>query len=256
MTFKLASIRALICIKIAALVVINLGTTQGVFAQDEQHIEIESGGWILKGILNIPEATSHVPAVLLCHMGGSNKEVYDRLAGLLAERGVGSLRLDLRGHGESTNLGVLDLNSEGRSKELLDLLIGAWPDVVEAHKYLEGVESIDAEQIGFVGSSYSAEVVATAGRNYKFGKAYVLISGMPSPVTSHYINALDVPWWIIWSNEGDSSWAPPYMELFATLTSAPQFSAMETGGHGTDLFDSYPNLEVEIADWFAEKLER
>jgi dienelactone hydrolase len=225
-------------------------------AQEEERIEIDSDGWKLVGILNVPEAPRPVPAVVLCHQGLGNKHDYDTLALLLAERGVGSLRLDLRGHGESTNLGQIDRAISVPDSLLVQYLVMSWPDVVQAHRYLGAVEGVDGERIGFVGASYSGELVAIAGREYGFGRAYVILSGMLSQASALFIDVTDVPWWVIWTREGDGPLLAAYMNIFTEMTTEATVTTFDEGAHGTGLLLSHPALETQIADWLAEILQR
>jgi fermentation-respiration switch protein FrsA (DUF1100 family) len=68
----------------------------------EEHLQVVSDGLILRGILQSPPEGPW-PLVVLCHGFLSHKQgsKYRRLAQVLAETGIASLRFDFRGCGES-----------------------------------------------------------------------------------------------------------------------------------------------------------
>ena len=74
-------------------------------AAPETRVTITSEGWTLSGDFT-PGAPGRAPAVLLLNGAARDRSAYSSLARLLAVRGIGSLRIDLRGHGESINLGI------------------------------------------------------------------------------------------------------------------------------------------------------
>ncbi len=216
---------------------------------DERRVEIQSGEWVIVGTLRVPEAAEPAPLVILCHtMWGGNRSQFDSLAQVLAAHGVASLRIDLRGHGESTNRGKLerpDINPA--------IVFGAWPDVIAAHRYAESLEGVDPARIGFLGASYSGETVARAGREYTFGKAYVILaSGLFSPESMVYMERSGVPWWHVVA-EDDHTWAPTMTALVAQRGYA-KVTTYPTGGHATELLSTQPELAGELARWFAETL--
>jgi alpha-beta hydrolase superfamily lysophospholipase len=92
------------------LAIVIFGGGQGLFAKDkETRITIENDGWKLAGDLLIPESKKLVPAVILINKANGNRRVYKKIAKHLAENRIASLRLDLRGHGESINKGKFHL---------------------------------------------------------------------------------------------------------------------------------------------------
>ena len=210
-----------------------------------QIIELESDGWKLIGTLEMPEGEGPFPAVLLCHQFSRDRTVYENLAGLLRERGIASFRLDLRGHGDSSNLGGADYGQMRTS----------WPDVIVGFEYLKGVEGVDAERIGVLGASYSGEAVAVAGREAGFGKAYIVMSSdLFSEESMAAMDGSGAAWWFIAASD-DGPRTPGIMERAAAASEAAELTMYETGGHGTNLFGTYPELEGQIADWFATKLK-
>ena len=71
----------------------------------EVRVVVPNDGWELVGDLRLPASQQAAPAVLMLNKAADDRTVYEALAVHLANKGVASLRLDLRGHGESINLG-------------------------------------------------------------------------------------------------------------------------------------------------------
>ena len=92
---------------IVALLVTGLICVPTVHAQvaGETRVVLASDGWRLVGDLLLPTMEHPAPAVLMLNKADGTRAAYEGLARLLAERGIASLRIDLRAHGESTNLG-------------------------------------------------------------------------------------------------------------------------------------------------------
>jgi dienelactone hydrolase len=212
---------------------------------DEQRIEIESDGWKLIGTLRMPDnATGDVPLVILMHQFNNERSVYKKLAGLLAERGIASLRLDLRGHGESTNRGGINRHQ----------LLTTWPDVVAAIKYVEGLEGVDHARIGSLSASYSGEAVARAGREYRYPAANIMLSS--GTMTAESIAALaacETQWWFVAAKDDPRS--AENMAKADASAKHSEFTNFDSGGHGSNMFDAHADLEAKIADWFAAKLK-
>jgi uncharacterized protein len=109
------------------------------------------------GVLQRPldvETTEKAPVVLMLHGFGSQKDevgnMYARLATALAERGVGSLRIDFRGFGKSDG----DTGST--------TIGGQVEDAEAAYNYLAGLDWVDPERIGAIGFSLGGGVAMIA----------------------------------------------------------------------------------------------
>lgn len=73
--------------------------------QIQERITIDSGGWKLIGDILLPDTITPVPVVILLNKAAGNRTVYGELSAHLLKNGIGSLQIDLRGHGESINRG-------------------------------------------------------------------------------------------------------------------------------------------------------
>jgi dienelactone hydrolase len=210
-----------------------------------ERIELESDGWTIVGDRVIPESPYQVPAVLLLHMKPNDRTSYNKLAEMLDERHIASLRIDLRGHGESIN--------KGKSDDQIDA--EAWRDVLVAFKYLADNEKINPDKIGILGASYSGEAAARAGREGAWAKAYVILSsGSFSEESIQFVATSEAHWQFIGAEDDDDVAA--LMHRAAQV--APGYAAATIyphGGHGTNLFASDRELEEKIANWFLDHLK-
>jgi len=235
-------------IAIGLSITFALGARASGYRSEETRITVESDGWHLIGDLQLPEDTGKpVPAVVLLHGAARNREAYSELARALASRGIASLRLDLRAHGGSTNRGRF-----AGEADALPLLEGAPRDVVAAHRYLEGLDRIDAARIAFVGASYSGEAMAEAGRLYHKARAYVALS--PGSLSDESIAEIDpsgIPWLYVRSRD----------EIRVTeVTEAVQRNSraeiwvVPGSAHGSDLLLGRRDLSERVAVWLAARL--
>jgi dienelactone hydrolase len=221
-------------------------------AEESSRIEIDSDGWHLIGDLVIPDSTGDVPAALLLNQAAGNRIAYEDLARLLAARGIASLRLDLRAHGESTNLGQF-VPGEADEQDREVMIWSAEADVKAAHEYLKSHEKIDTGRIAIVGASYSGEEMAEAGRLHDYAQAYVALS--PGSFSDESIKSMDesgVPWLFIVSRQ----------DRFLTNIVANVQSASENteivylpgSVHGTDILELRMDVAERIVAWLVAKL--
>lgn len=217
---------------------------------EEARIEIDSDGWRLVGDLLLPTSPQRLPAVLLLNRAAGDRRVYTTLASELARRGIATLRLDMRGHGESTNLGRFVPGDTTRSEEII---WNAEVDVIAATRYLRSHPRIDAERIGVVGASYSGEEMAEAGRIDGYARAYVALS--PGSFSDESIEAIDasgVPWFFIVSKH------ERYLDEIAAAIQARSRTAeilyIPGDRHATNILLDRPDLAERTAIWFARIL--
>jgi pimeloyl-ACP methyl ester carboxylesterase len=191
-------------------------------------------------------------AGILVHMRPKTKESFDDLAKFLQKEGYALLAIDLRGHGESTESvkGKLDYNkfSEDEEKESIN-------DLISASLFLEK-EGYPKDRQFLIGASIGANLSFQFLSENPQVKAIVLLSpglnyrgvilenfkkeGLGEKI--FVISALDdEPAYI--AGRTLKSWYPDlnYLEL-------------PSGGHGTNLFNSYSDLYEKILIWLREKL--
>lgn len=115
-------------------------------------VRFPSDGLQLAGVLDVPPAASPLPAVILLHGFGANKDdhVVTLTAATLKGMGYATLRFDMRGCGES----------EGeRARVLCEEQV---EDVRNAVTFLSAIAGVDARRIAVLGHSFGAAVAAYA----------------------------------------------------------------------------------------------
>jgi dienelactone hydrolase len=126
-------------------------------------------GFALKGTLTLPAAKGRVPVVILAHQFHSDRSGWAPLAERLAARGIGTLALDLRGHGASTLKGGAEVAVSG------DFLASAKAvgfdkipaDLAQAAGWLRKQPGVDGRRIGLAGASVGGFSVLLAAPEAK-----------------------------------------------------------------------------------------
>ncbi|HJW43504.1 MAG TPA: alpha/beta fold hydrolase [Geothrix sp.] len=126
-------------------------------------------GFTLKGTLTLPGVKGKVPVVILAHQFQADRAGWAPLAERLAARGIGTLAVDLRGHGASTmkngNAVQVTPNFLASAKEVGFDQIPA--DLAQAAAWLRKQPGVDGRRIGLAGSSVGAFSVLLAAGEVK-----------------------------------------------------------------------------------------
>jgi len=243
--------RKALLVVILFLLVGNNGEAFGQIGESHtERVIILNEGWRLVSDLRIPDADPPFPTVLMANKAAGDRTVYLDLGRRLAERGVASLALDLRGHGESVNLGHFVPGEVPRSPLIWD----SESDILAAQEYLELDERLDATRLGMVAASYSGEESAEAGRIRGYASAYVLLS--PGSLSDTSILAMDssgVPWLFIASKE--ERFLQEITAAVQTQTRSVELILVPGASHATDLLQEYPDLADRNATWLTFKLQ-
>ena len=222
-------------------------STTGTSFVDER-VEIASGRWRLVGNVVRPPGAGRVPAVLMLNKANGDRRVYANLARELAARGIASLRLDLRGEGESTNIASF---VPGLANAAIDT---AEHDVAAALRWLRTRRFVDG-RIGVVGASYSGEAMAIARRSGARANAYVALS--PGSLSTETIDAIDAsgtPWWVLRSK--NERFVRDVVNALRARSRTARVTEVDGTAHATDMLVSRPELAAEIADWLRATLVR
>lgn len=221
----------------------------------DERVVLESDGWKLVGEWRAPASRDVFPAALLLHRAGGSRAEHVDLAGALAARGVASLRLDLRAHGESINRGRF----VEPFAENLKLLEGTYRDVATALRWIKAQPGVVANRVAAVGASYSGEAIGEALRTGgETASACVILSpGSFSDESIAYVDESGAAWLFIRSVEESPTSLEFIDAVFASLerdSASAEIRVLEGAGHGTHLFESHPELVEEIADWLSQRL--
>ena len=214
----------------------------------EREITIYNEGWNLKG--DLLQAKSKSPIVVLLNKANGNRQVYEELAQLLKQKGISSLRIDLRGHGESINLGkFIPFDSANNSKIHLE---NTYSDIIAIHKFLLTLK-IDTTKIALIGASYSGEAMMEAARHFRTAFAYIALS--PGSFSSESISSLDslsTPMLFIKSMDEKSMQG--FEKDVYSKSSKAKFFIVAGKNHATDILINYPDVAKLICDWLKRYL--
>ena len=118
----------------------------------EKSVLIKGDNYDISGILSYKETVDKMPAVILCHGTGAQKnevgDLFVILAEKLLQRGIASVRIDYAGCGDS----------KADQRELT--FLGEVKDTKKAYQYICDLDCVDQKNIGILGFSQGARVVA------------------------------------------------------------------------------------------------
>jgi pimeloyl-ACP methyl ester carboxylesterase len=146
-----------------------------------KNVEVETKDKVLiEGILELPKGATiknKVPLVIMLHSLGSNKEIYNPLVEDFRSRGIASLRIDLRGHGQS----IIRSESEKKTywQQYADKEFEKYPkDVLSVIDFVkENFQQVNTDKSAIIAADLSANVAIIVGsQRNKSIKAMILLS--------------------------------------------------------------------------------
>jgi dienelactone hydrolase len=205
------------------------------------------------------------PGVLLLHQSNRNRESWSLVAAQLASSGINTLTVDMRGMGESAG-------SRKDSERISD-------DVDAALKYLTSQPGVDPRVVGIAGAGWLGvlQAVEAARRHTETVKSLVMLSGETlRPGLTFLHQAKSLPELFVFSDQDEypptqqamqllyaasSSWSKKLIH-YPALREAPWIwyetadasKVPANGAHGTDLFESHPELPFIIERWLVDTL--
>ena len=118
----------------------------------EKSVLIKGDNYDIPGVLSYTETANKMPAVILCHGTGAQKNEVGNLFAILAEkllqRGIASVRIDYAGCGDS------------KADQRKLTFLGEVEDTKRTCQYICGLKYIDQKNIGILGFSQGARVAA------------------------------------------------------------------------------------------------
>jgi pimeloyl-ACP methyl ester carboxylesterase len=205
------------------------------------------------------------PAVLLLHQSNRDRGSWSVVATQLASFGINALTLDMRGMGES-----------GGSRKDSDRM----PDDVDAAlQYLISQPGVDPRVVGIAGAGWLGvlHAVEAARRHPETVRSMVMMSGETiRPGLTFLHQASSLPELFVFSDQDEypptqqamqllyaasSSWSKKLIH-YPALREAPWIwyetadasKVPANGAHGTDLFESHPELPSVIEQWLVDTL--
>lgn len=189
--------------------------------------------------------------IVYSHMMPATKESYEKLAASLQKKGFNGLAVDLRGHGESEAGpdGYREFTDKEHQLSIYDLQA--------AVDFLQKKGS-QPKNMFFIGASIGANLsLQYIVQNPDYSKAVLLSAGLNyrNIKTDGFIKKLQPNQRVfLVSGKDDGTNAKENQDLFnlAPLKESVRLKIYETGGHGTDLIDSHPELIEEIANFLVD----
>lgn len=210
-----------------------------------KNVTIEAAdGLLLHATYSAPGGVSPFPGVILLHMLGSSRQVWEEVGlteALLAE-GYVVLALDMRGHGES--------GSERDWDKANDDLLRVWD-------YFAGLDEVDEERTAVIGASIGANMALRTGANQPAIKTVALLSpGLDyRRVTTDdaIVQYGNRPILIVASEE--DVYAADSSRTLAEMAQGEAILHLYNGaGHGTDMFGPQPDLTDLLLNWLNQYL--
>lgn len=190
-----------------------------------------------------PGSGPATPAVLLLHMYGTDRLTWKALANALAQAGMASLAIDLRGHGQTG----------GAENWAL-----ARADVEAAFAWLQGQPGIDPMRVGVSGASIGANLalVQAAKHSDQVAAAAMLSPGLDYfrvKITGLTAEAAQVPLYLA-AAEADGYSAETVRTLADQSPSNTTLVVFDGSAHGTEMFFSHPGLIEALVEFFEANL--
>lgn len=215
------------------------------------------------------------PGVLLVHQVNRDRKSWQGVAVQLANAGINTLTLDMRGIGESGGTRWSKLTDAE-----LDEHWRGWPeDVDTALEFLRSQPGVNREMIGLGGAGLLGvdNSVEAARRHPEWVRSLVLMSGETFRDGLLYLRqAWQLPELFVFSDDDEYPPTQDAMKLLYVTASSPtkklvHYSAAEDapwlwyepfdigrvpakGGHGTDMFKVHLELPGIIVRWFVTTL--
>jgi dienelactone hydrolase len=246
---------------VLAIVLFNITLNSAAHSATDEQIVVRSDGWTLHADLQVPAYGTVRAFAVLFHKAAGNRSAYTQMADAMAKSGIASLRVDLRGHGESTNLGEFDPNIS-RFFDQDDPAVVANFELIKAgdrdisavmHWLGDQPEYADLPLI-MMGSSYTGEEMAEASADLDYADVYVALA--PGNFSEDSIRAIDssgAPWLFVRA-EIELPFFPTLFEAIRDGSETAEIWVLPGEGHATDLFDENPELHLQLLAWINEHL--
>lgn len=201
------------------------------------------------------KASDSKGAVLFLHMMPATKESWDDFAEQLLQKGISSLAIDLRGHGESVMKGGERFDYREFEDEEHQ---ASRQDVETAASWLKGQEGVNDRKLAVVGASIGSNLAIRHAYEHEDLLAAIALS---PGIDYHGVLTEDAV-----------AGLKPHQHLLIAVSTEDKLSHMsvkklevagspgkvkyvylEAAGHGTTMFEKDPGFMQETLDWLMER---
>jgi dienelactone hydrolase len=226
--------------------------------RDVDVVLVARDGWRLAALLQLPAGGDPGPGVVLVHGSHHERDAFTYGVGLpdlLADRGVASLRFDIRGRGGSRQ------GSDFHRMAPLQRRAVAL-DVAAALDYLAAIPTLAGGQLGLVGEQdTAASVVAAAAVDPRVAALVLLSPRLPSSALSQ-LRTRSIPTFALVSKEDRESLRATTAAYAAAPPDRRRIEVFAGLGFGTTMFmartfeqPDEESLEQMVADWLVHELQ-
>lgn len=237
-------------------------TATGLAADDAAEREVAfktSDGWQIRGLLHVRRGETKAPGVVFIHASRHESDAYGNLSApgipqTLSQRGIATLRIDIRGRGASREPRVFNTLAPAERD-------GVRFDVEAAISFLAAQPGVDATRIGIVAEQDSANEALLAGAKDKRIAAFILISGRLGNVAKKAMAASAAPVYCLVSKEDRRGFQDMTDAYLASKNKHSRLRVFEGLAMGTTMFSTWrferanePPIDEIAAEWMAERL--
>lgn len=221
----------------------------------EQKVIIHNEGWELIGELGVSQSQNPKGFILMLHKAAGTRSEYISMANKANKLGFHSLRLDLRGNGESINLGAFDY----LVKKNFEINDRAWSDIAAAHKWIKSDPRFKDLPLIYMGGSYSGEKMVNASDVVGFADAYIEMS--PGSFSEESIAKIDEsgkPWVFTRVENERPFFTPLYQDIRDGSKNAEiwVYPGEAKTGHATRILSLMPEIEDLFLEWILKSIDR
>lgn len=238
-------------IKAVAFLIVLLWVASPTLAEERDKHTFYADGWHIKADLLSPTVKNNrkLPLVIMLNKAGGDRKTYHAFARRLLDKGFASLRVDLRGHGESINKGRFD-HIKLKNFEVLE---DTYKDIAVITQWARGSSKYNA--IALIGASYSGEHMMLAAETGGFADAYIALSpGSFSDTSIDKVDASRKPWFFVRAQKE----LPFFDDIFAKIkerSKTAKIQIVEGSAHASDMLIDNPALEDDLITWLTLKLK-